>query len=142
MNEEFEKDQQAEEKNEAPTGEIPAQEAPKEIPVAPQQTTEPVWQTILQEPPQEDPEFRKSGVVSMVLGIIAAALYACCGANIVLAIISLVQAGKNKRLSPNGRRNGMALAGTICSWCSIGFSILFWGIYALYFFIFFMLEMM
>ena len=86
-----------------------------------------------EQPPVEDPEFRKSGTVAMVLGIIAAALYSCCGVNLILAIISLVNAGKNKRLSPNGRMNGMALAGTICSWCSIGFSVLFWGLYILLF---------
>lgn len=140
MNEDFEKDVQAEAGNENPSVENPSEEKQTPAPMfdVPKQESEPIWQGAPQEPPTEDPEYRKSGVVSMVLGIISAALYYCCCVNIVLAIISLVHARKNKRLSPNGRMHGMAVAGTICSWCSIGFSVLFWGIY----FFIFLLAMM
>ncbi len=91
-------------------------------------------------PQQEDPEFQKSGTVSMVLGIIALVLGNCCCVNIVLAIISFAYAKKNKRLSPDGRMSSTAVAGTICSWISIAITVLMCLVFVLMFIILMLTE--
>ncbi len=66
--------------------------------------------------------FNKHSQTSMILGIIALSLEVCCGCfcflgipTIVLGILSLVFGFKAKKLSPNGKFGGKALAGIICS---------------------------
>ena len=69
------------------------------------------------------PDFQRTGVISMVLGIaavtIAIVFFGALGLDLILAIISLIFAKKNKKVSPDGRTNTMALVGTICSWVAI-----------------------
>lgn len=61
---------------------------------------------------------KSKATVAMVLGIIsivASCLCCCLPVSIVLAIISFVLAFKSKKLAPDKKLNGMAIAAIICS---------------------------
>lgn len=61
---------------------------------------------------------------SLVLGIIALVsncLCCCLPVSLILAIVSLVMSGTSKKRSPNGKLNGAAIAGLVCSIVAIVF---------------------
>ncbi len=77
---------------------------------------------------------RSKATVAMVLGIIAvvtSCLCCCLPVCVVLAIISFVLAFKSKKLSPDKKLNGMAIAAIVCS----GVALLIYIFIMLYFII-------
>lgn len=65
---------------------------------------------------------KSKSMTAMILGIVAvvtSCICLCLPVGLVLGIISLVFCSKAKKLSPEKKYDGMALAGLICSICAI-----------------------
>lgn len=105
----------------------PAQQAPVQQPV--------YQQPVYQQPVYQQPAYQKPAsvpgkglaITGMVLGIVSLVLFCILYISIPCAIVGAVLSGVGlKKAKDAGMKNGMAVAGLVCSLIALGICVIYW----------------